>query len=218
MDVIEAIRGRHSVRDFSSKSVPGDTLMKIFEAANHSPSGINSQPWEVFAATGETLERIRQAYQERLKGGLPMPGARGGPPALPESIKEKMRTLRNERLKWMGKDPNDPAADKVFSELAARLYGAMVLIVVCMDKTLTNYPEMGIYAQTLCLAAYNYGVDSLIAGALLAQPEVLRKELEIPENFNLAVGIGLGYADTQKAINTYLSSRRPLQEVVRLKN
>jgi predicted oxidoreductase (fatty acid repression mutant protein) len=56
MEVIESIKKRRSVRDFSPKPVPRETLLKIFEAAANSPSSGNGQPWEVFVATGETLE------------------------------------------------------------------------------------------------------------------------------------------------------------------
>ena len=56
MEVIEAILARHSVRDFSSKPVPRETVMKIMEVATHSPSGGNGQPWEVFIASGATIE------------------------------------------------------------------------------------------------------------------------------------------------------------------
>ena len=52
MDVIKAILARHSVRDFSSKPVPQETVMKILEAATRSPSGGNDQPWEVFMEWG----------------------------------------------------------------------------------------------------------------------------------------------------------------------
>ena len=69
MDVIEAILARHSVRDFSSDTVPRETVMKILEAAIRSPSGGNSQPWEVFVASGATLEKIRKVYRERSKSG-----------------------------------------------------------------------------------------------------------------------------------------------------
>ena len=73
MDVIEAILTRHSVRDFSSKPVAKETVMKILEAATRSPSSGNGQPWEVFVASGATIEKIRQIYQERAQGGA------GGP-------------------------------------------------------------------------------------------------------------------------------------------
>lgn len=60
MDVIEAILARHSVRNFSSKPVPQETIMKILEVATRSPSGGNGQPWEVFVASGATIEGIRR--------------------------------------------------------------------------------------------------------------------------------------------------------------
>jgi nitroreductase len=59
MDVIEAILARHSVRDFSSRPVAKDILMKILEVATWSPSGGNGQPWEVFVASGTPTGRCR---------------------------------------------------------------------------------------------------------------------------------------------------------------
>jgi nitroreductase len=214
MDVIEAILARHSVRDFSSKPVPKETVMNILEVATRSPSGGNSQPWEVFVASGGTIEKIRKMYQERLQGG----GSPPERPPLPSFIQERMTTIRNERLKLLGLDPADPASGKVFTEWSSRLYGASVLVVICMDKALPSNLDIGIFVQTVCLAAQGYGVDSFIAGSLLSHQDVLRQELEIPENLNIVAGIGLGYPNPDSIINTYRSPRRPIQEVVRYKN
>ena len=74
MDTIEAILARYSVRDFSSKPPAKETVMKILEVATRSPSGSNSQPWEVFVASGAIIEKIRKMYQERSQGGT---GGRG---------------------------------------------------------------------------------------------------------------------------------------------
>jgi len=63
----QGIFSRHSVRDFLPEPVPEDIVIKIMEAATHSPSGGNSQPWEIFIASGTTIEKIRKAYQERAK-------------------------------------------------------------------------------------------------------------------------------------------------------
>jgi nitroreductase len=226
MDVIEAILARRSVRDFNSKSVPKETVMKIMEAATRSPSGGNAQPWEVFVATGATLERIRKVYQERTSGGPPGgpggpprgAGGPGGPPQQPAYIQERMATIRNERLKLLGLDPADPASGRVFTEWGARLFGTQVLVIICMDKALMSNLDLGLFIQTICLAAQGYGVDSFIAGSLVSQQDVLRKELEIPENLNIITGIALGYPNPDNIINTYRSPRRPINEVVRYKS
>jgi nitroreductase len=217
MEVIEAILARHSVRDFSSRPVPRETVMKIMEAATRSPSGGNGQPWEVFIAGGATMERVRKAYLERFQGGGGGPPP-GGPPPQPDFIRERMATIRNERFKLLGLDPNDPASGKVFMEWGSRLFNAPVLAVICMDKALSSNLDIGLFVQTVCLAAQGYGVDSFIAGAFVSHQDVLRRELDIPDNLNIITGIGLGYPNPDAVINTYRSPRRPVTEVVRYKS
>jgi len=43
--VIEAIRSRRSIRSYETRPVPREMLRTIIEAANHAPSGMNTQPW-----------------------------------------------------------------------------------------------------------------------------------------------------------------------------
>ena len=217
MEVIEAILARHSVRDFISRPVPRETVMKIMEAASRSPSGGNGQPWEVFIASGATIERIREEYLKRFQSGSGGPPP-GGPPPQPAYIQERMATIRNERFKLLGLDPGEPASGKVFMEWGSRLFGTPVLAVICMDKALSSNLDIGLFVQTVCLAAQAYGVDSFIAGGFITHRDVLRRELEIPENLNIITGIGLGYPDPDAIINTYRSPRRPIQEVVRYKD
>jgi nitroreductase len=217
MDIIEAILARHSVRDFSSKPVLKDTIIKILEVATRSPSGGNSQPWEVFVASGATIEKIRKRYQEKPQGMPrgPFNSGAGSPPQQPAYIQERMRTIRQERMKLLGLDPADPASGNIFAEWGSRLFGAPVLVLVCMDKALSSNLDIGLYIQTVCLAAKGYGIDSIIAGVLVSHPDILREELEIPESLNIITGICLGYPNPNAIINTYRSPRRPIQEVVR---
>jgi nitroreductase len=129
-----------------------------------------------------------------------------------------MATIRNERFKLLGLDPSDPASGKIFMEWGSRLFGAPVLALICMDKALSSNLDIGLFVQTVCLAAQGYGVDSFIAGAFTTHQDVLHQELEIPENLNIITGIGLGYPNPDAIINTYRSPRRPLQEVVQYKS
>jgi nitroreductase len=93
MDVLKAIKARHSERDFLPDPAPEDLLMRIMEAAIHSPSGGNGQPWEVFIASGSTIEKIRTAHQERARSGTgapTRPSTLGGPPPAPDFIQQRM--------------------------------------------------------------------------------------------------------------------------------
>ncbi len=212
MDVIEAVLSRYSVRDFSSKPVPKETIMKILELATHSPSGGNGQPWEVFVATGETLENIRRMYQERFLGGV----ARFGPPTgLPNFVMERIIENMSGMFKLLGLDPSDPESKKVLEEWGSRLFGVPALVIICMDKAISSNFDIGLFTQTICIAAQGYGVDSFIAAAFISQQDVLRRELEIPENLNIVIGVGLGYPNPNSKIINYRSTRRPINEVVR---
>jgi nitroreductase len=217
MEVLQAIQARHSVRDFLPKPVPQDEVLCILDAALRSPSGGNGQPWEIFVASGKTLETIRTAYIGRAQAAPagPPPPPPGPPP--PSYIRERMETIRFERMKLLGLDPADPESGKIFMQWGARLFGAPLVIVLCMDQALNSYLDIGMLAQTVCLAAQSFGIDSIIASAFVRHPEILRKELDIPENLKIVTGIGLGYASTASVINTYRSPRRPIENVVRMK-
>jgi len=47
MDLMEAIRGRRSIRKYKPDPIPEDTLQKIMEAVRWSPSWANTQCWEM---------------------------------------------------------------------------------------------------------------------------------------------------------------------------
>ena len=218
MDVLDAIKARNSVRDFRPDTIEKKTVMKILETATLSPSGGNGQPWELFVAAGETMERIRKQYLEQAQNRQAGLGGAGGPPPQPDYIRERMAVIRKERLELLGLDPADPDSGKVFQELGARLFGVPVLVIICMDGDLTNNLDIGLLIQTLCLTAQGYGIGSFIAGAFVSQRDILRQELGIPEDLNIITGVGLGYPNNDNILNTYRSPRRPIEEVVRYKD
>jgi len=52
---------------------------------------------------------------------------------------------------------------------------------------------------------------------LVAHPDLIRKELKIPDDLSIIIGIALGYADTEHPQNQYRTPRRPVQEAVTFK-
>jgi nitroreductase len=59
MELLEAIKGRRSVRAFTSDPVPGDVVKQLLEAVQWAPSWANTQCWEIIlirdASTKEKL-------------------------------------------------------------------------------------------------------------------------------------------------------------------
>jgi nitroreductase len=52
----ELIKQRHSERYFLSKPIPEEILKEIMFTSLLTPSWGNSQPWNIFIASGKTLE------------------------------------------------------------------------------------------------------------------------------------------------------------------
>lgn len=61
----EAIRSRHTVRDFSNRPVPREIIEQCLRAAGTAPSGANHQPWHfAVIADANRKRRIREAAEE----------------------------------------------------------------------------------------------------------------------------------------------------------
>jgi nitroreductase len=95
-------------------------------------------------------------------------------------------------------------------------FHAPVVAYICMDKTLTPWSiyDLGLFSQSLMLAARNFGIDSAVAVTLAAHPDLIRKELNIPDGLSIIIGIALGYADAGHPQNQYRTLRRSVQEAV----
>jgi nitroreductase len=60
VDVLEAIRGRRSVRRFREGRIPDEHLRVVLEAGIWAPSAGNAQPWEfVVVRDRSTIEKVR---------------------------------------------------------------------------------------------------------------------------------------------------------------
>ena len=80
MDVRTAVRGRRSIRKFKQKEVPQEIIREILEDALWAPSWGNTQPWDFYVVTGDTVERFKKANRNKFVEGeaqspdVPMPG------------------------------------------------------------------------------------------------------------------------------------------------
>jgi nitroreductase len=66
MDVLQAIKERRSVRQYSQEAISDDQLNQILEAGRWAPSRGNSQPWKFIALKDE---QIRKELAEVISTG-----------------------------------------------------------------------------------------------------------------------------------------------------
>jgi len=62
MDVMKAINTRRSVREYSGRDIPPDSMRRMREALRSAPSACNYQPWHfIFVTEGEMRRRLATA-------------------------------------------------------------------------------------------------------------------------------------------------------------
>lgn len=66
VDVHGAVRTRHSLRRFTDRPVPRDTLEPVPATAAEAPSGANLQPWHIYVLSGARLATLKKRVAERI--------------------------------------------------------------------------------------------------------------------------------------------------------
>ncbi len=212
-----ALKSRRTIRAFKPDRISRDVVAKILEPALHAPSWANTQPWEIFVAAGEPLERLRKEYAENLKNCVPRNPDITIPKEWPDACRTRMETLKAERTEVLKQacKPNGGLPD--LQQMNYKFFNAPIVLYLCMDRCLTPWSlfDLGAMSQSIMLSAEEHGVGSAVAVTLAAHPDLIRKELGIPDNLSIVIGIALGHPDPDSPQNKFRSTRRRVEEVVR---
>jgi coenzyme F420-0:L-glutamate ligase/coenzyme F420-1:gamma-L-glutamate ligase len=195
--VLDAIRGRRSVRRYLPREVPDEAVERVLEAARWAPSPHGRQPWR-FAVVhkDETKRRLADAMGGEWRLNLEMDG---------QDAEVVQRRLEGSRR---------------------RLLDAPVLILLCLyAEELDAYPDpirqenettmavqsLGAAAQNALLAAYDAGLDAGWMCAPLFAPEEVVGALGLDESLVPHALLTLGYADGDPPKRR---GRMPLEDLV----
>src|SRR5512147_301042 len=219
MNVNEALKDRRTIRSFRPDSIGRDLLVKVLEPALHAPSWANTQPWEIVVAAGEPLERLRKAYAENLKNCVPRNPDITMPKEWPDACRSRMEALKAERAEVLEQAcrPGEGPALSDLQQMNYKFFDAPVVVYLCMDRCLAPWSlfDLGAMSQSIMLSAQERGLGSAVAVTLAAHPDLIRRELGIPEGLAIVIGIALGRPDPESPQNKFKSSRRKAAEVVR---
>ena len=218
MDAIECIRTRMSIRKFKADPVPSEVLMDIIDTAQWSPSYKNSQPWEVVIVSGEKKETLSKLLADLLeKNTTPCPDI-PEPLSWPPAIEQRISELMKKRGELLGINLNDPEVKRKSKIANFQFYGAPHGIFLFQDASLTLWSifDMGLFAQSLMLAAHAYGLGTVPQAFLTDYAQQIKKYLGIPESKRLILGISIGYPDLESPINKFRPDRVKRDEFVRV--
>ncbi|HBH28233.1 MAG: nitroreductase [Desulfofustis sp. PB-SRB1] len=218
MKVSEALRQRKSTRAYSDRQVEQETIMHILEAAKHSPSGANHQPWQVAVVSGaakrELQERIEQEFAAGRRGKMDY---QYYPDIWPEPYKGRRIACGVQLYDALAIARGDK--QRRLEQWAANYRGfdAPVILFFFLDTRLAtgSFVDYGMFLQSVMLMAVEEGLATCPQAALGEYPDIVRSFLGYDETCLLICGLALGYEDTSAPVNSYRTPRQPAADFTR---
>ena len=216
MELLQGIETRRSCRAFKSTPVPKETIERIMMVASNSPSYTNTQPWEVMVVTGQKKDMLSKVLCEKARSEVPPNSDLSLPKVWPPELDRRTKEHGTRRFRALGIEGENEQQRNELRLMNFRFYGAPCVIFLFIDSTLTSWSifDMGLFAQTLILAAHSFGLGSCLQASISNYPDAVREFLGIPETKLLVLGISMGYPDWEAPINTYKSTRISTNEFV----
>ncbi len=210
-DLDRSIRERRSVRGFLPRPVPRDVLEEVFGLAQHAPSNCNVQPWRVYIASGDAVEKLRAALLQAVTTGAspvmvtPIDEFLGG-------YREKQVACAVELYGKMGIERDDRVGRLKASLRNFQFFDAPHVAYICMAKSfgIGVALDVGMYVQTLMLAMQSRGIGSCAQAALRTFPELVGEHLGIPDDEQILCGLSFGYEDPTVPANQTRQPRDPI--------
>ena len=214
MHVSEALKTRRSIRAFRPDPVPREMVENILREASLAPSGTNIQPWKIHVVAGETRDRlVAEVLAHRESDPPDSEGEFHHGSKRKEPYVTRMRTLGKEMYGLLGIPKGDQAANWTQWGRNYRFFDAPVGIIFTIDKDLgpMSFLDIGIFMQSIMLAARARGLDTCAQGAWKSYWTVTRRILNVPDDEYIIAGVSLGHADGAAPVNALVSAREPLE-------
>lgn len=166
--VIEAIKGRRSVRYYKPDPLPRELVEKVIEAGNWAPSAGNLQPWRFVVVEDEKIrERLRETAIPKWR-----------------SVMETLEEDEPERYEIYSKhvDREDPV-----------YYSAPVIVFVIGPSSI----NCALACENMMLAAHSLGLGSCYVGwgALILDDLEMIELLELKKEESILGPIVMGYPE-----------------------
>lgn len=218
MESESVIRGRRSIRAYTSEPVPEGLVREILDQARWAPSSRNTQAWSVWVVTGDALERFKIAFKAALDreeaDASDLAGTATGD--WPQACSLRAVALMKTRAATL-EAAGEASGPAVSLARMADCFGAPVLLVFgfedCLAPAYASY-DTASFVQNVCLAAYDKGLGTCQSTTLVRYPGLLRELLPGSGEQRMVVAVTLGYPDLEAPANTFERSRAPLDELV----
>jgi len=213
MELEKIINERHSARAFLDKQVPREIIERLLLLSTKAPSAINLQPWEFTVVMEEERIRLSKVLVKSMRERNISCGP-GAVRPLPEYFMDRQRKLMDCILPHLEKGLS---FQDFINEGSCNFYGAPAAIIVTIDQAFSKarLVDLGITIGYMVLAAHNINLGTCPIGLISAFADEIKDRLNIAEEKDVVMGIGVGYPDPDSPVNQAISDRAPIYEVAR---
>jgi len=215
MNISEAIKQRQSSRAFLDTEVTNEQIKRILETASHSPSGANTQPWQVAVVTGEAKLKLQQQLEQAFYAGTPSQiSYQYYPIDWKPTYKQRRQQCGLQLYQALKISKENTEARKAQWAANYRAFDAPVMLLFFMDKSMEtgSFLDYGLFLHAILLAAMEEGLGTCLQASLADYPDIVRSSLDAFKEHTLLCGMALGYEDTQAPVNNYRTPRATVSE------
>ncbi|MCF0216352.1 MAG: nitroreductase [Fibrobacteraceae bacterium] len=211
MDVLEILKNRKSVREYSKYKVTDEEVGKILEAVQRTPSGKNTQPWRLRLVQGEKLEKLRQVLCNAFDCGVePAPELNT---TLLQAYRSRAVALGKSLFTYKGIAREDTEARRKHDRLNFEFFGAPQVFALGIDKNAYHEGTLidcGIFLGYLLTAIEGAGFGSCPQMSPLMYAKEIRKVLP-EEDTRFLCFIPFGKPLENSYVNQFVTEREPLE-------
>ncbi len=212
------MQARHSTRAFLDKPVSAADIEDLLDTARLAASGANTQPWQVAVLMGNTKQQLAEAIQQAFFNGTAShPDYNYYPTQWHAPYTERRRACGLQLYQSLQIARGDKAAQKAQWAANYRAFDAPVMLLFFLDGAMQtgSYLDLGLFLQTLMLAATEKRLATCPQAALAEYPDIVKTQLDYPADSQLVCGLAIGYEDVAAAVNQYRTERIAVDEFTR---
>ena len=215
--VDEAILGRHSTRAFLPTPVSRQVVDDILSVARFAPSGTNTQPWKVYALTGEPkatlVNRLRAAYDDPDEAARHRDEYAYYPTEWVPPYIDRRRKVGWDLYGLLGIAKGDKARMHAQHGRNYSFFDAPVGLIFTIDRIMQqgSWLDYGMFLQSVMIAARARGLATCPQAAFTPFHKIITDCLRCPPAEMLVCGMALGYPDPLAIENRLRTEREPVE-------
>lgn len=207
------LTNRRSCRGYTDEQVTHEVIDQILDAAQHTASWCNTQPWQLVVTSGEATVKLRDALLASFEGS-------GSDFEFPVAYTGDYDARRKD-VGWqlydavgVTKGDREGSAREMLRNF--EFFGAPHVAIITTEADLGVYGaiDCGLYVNSFLLVAESLGIGTCAQAALAGRSPFLREWFGLPDTRKVVCGIAFGYAEREHPSAKFMSRRAPTADAV----